>query len=875
MGLRPWFARQPVLICGVLAAAVSSGCKDDLTDVPELDEASLRAQAVSPAGYVLVGAGNIARCDASGDEATARLLDAIPGTVFTTGNSVYGNGSSSEFSNCYSGNWGRHKARTRPAAGNSEYMTTGATPYYNYFGASAGEPGKGYYSYNLGDWHVVVLNSKLSTSATSAQVTWLKADLAANNRLCTLAYWQHPRFSSYGVAVRAVVKPLWDALYQAGAEVVINGHYEFYERFGKQDPNGKADPAHGLRQFTVGTGGQGTDPFGTTLSPNSQVRRTGTYGVLKLTLHSGSYAWEFVPVAGQTFTERNSTSCHGAPGAAVASVTVAPASATVEVGSTTQLTATVTDALGNTLQNPTMSWVSRDTLIARVTAAGLVTGIAAGTVAITVSSGDRSSTAAVTVTATSGSGGGTGSVIHRGYYASPGGSSSADGSYTRPWTLATALGGGNGRVQPGDTVWLRGGTYRGAFTSTLTGRSGAPIVVRQYPGERAIIDGAGNSGSTFRVHGAYSTFWGFEVTYSDPQRSFPADTRHARPNIVVNNANHTRFINLVIHDGGVAFYNYASAYDVEIVGCIIYNNGWQGSDRGHGHALYLKSDVGPVIARDNVMFNQYGYGVHVYTSAGDGNLTNIRLEGNVAFNNGTLSTNSTSSNVLIGGEVAARSIVLRDNMTYFSPGVSGSNMKIGYSTIRNSDVVFERNYAVGGSTVLETRYWSSARVASNTLVGPSRVVDVVSSGGQQWSSNMHHRDPNTSSWRHSSTSYTFSGWRSATGLGSTDQGASSTPSGTRVVVRRNPYEAGRANITVYNWARQGSVSADLSGILAVGDRYTVYNVQDLSRPVSSGTYGGGSISVPLSSVTATRAIGGTSTAPSTGVEFNTFIVTKS
>ena len=840
-----------------------------MTDVPEADEAGL---APSPAGHVLVGAGNIARCDASADEATAQLLDTIPGTVFTVGNSVHGDGSSSEFANCYSGNWGRHKARTRPAAGSNEYLTADAAPYYNYFGASAGEPGKGYYSYDLGDWHVVVLDSELSTSETSAQVAWLKADLVANNAPCTLAYWQLPRFSSHDVAERAVVKPLWDALYQAGAEVVINGHYQFYERYAKQNPAGGADPEHGLRQFTVGTGGQGTDPFGTP-SPNSQVRITDTYGVLELALNTGSYAWEFVSVAGPTIAEKGSTSCHDAPAASLASVTVSPASDTVEVASATQLTAVVTDASGNAVQRPALSWESQDTLIAKVSAAGVVTGVAAGTAAITVSSEGRSSTAAITVTDSSGPGGG--SAVRQGYYAAPDGSSSADGSYARPWTLATALGGGNGSVQPGDTVWLRGGTYRGAFTSTLTGLSGAPIVVRQYPGERAIIDGAGDSRSTFRVNGEHSVFWGFEVTYSDPQRSFPAYTRHARPNTVVNSANHTRFINLVIHDGGVAFYNYPSAYDVEIAGCIIYNNGWQGTDRGHGHALYLKSNVGPVIARDNVMFNQYGYGIHIYTNAGGGSLNNIQLEGNVAFNNGTLSTNSTSSNILIGGEVAARSIVLRDNMTYFSPGVSGSNVKIGYGAVRNGDVVVEGNHAVGGSTVLEVRYWSSASVASNTLVGAARVVDVVSSGGQQWSSNMHHRDPGSTSWRHSSASYTFSGWRSATGLGSSDQGSSSTPSGTRVVVRRNPYEAGRANITVYNWARQGSVSADLSGILTVGDRYSVYNVLDLAQPVSTGTYGGGSITLPLNVVPAVTAIGGSSRAPSTDVEFTTFIVTKS
>src|SRR5438270_730674 len=162
-------------------------------------------------GQVLVGAGNIARCTSNADEATAKLLDAIPGTVFADGDLAYDNGASDKFTNCYTPTWGRHKARTRPTPGEIEYKTSGASAYFNYFGAAAGTSGLGYYSYDLGDWHVVVLNSENATGAGSAQEQWLRADLAASSRRCTLAYWHSPRFHSGGSG-NTVVQPLWDDL---------------------------------------------------------------------------------------------------------------------------------------------------------------------------------------------------------------------------------------------------------------------------------------------------------------------------------------------------------------------------------------------------------------------------------------------------------------------------------------------------------------------------------------------------------------------------------------------------------------------------------------------------------------------------------------
>jgi hypothetical protein len=263
---------------------------------------------------VLVGAGDIATPIAQNDEATAKLLDGISGTVYTVGDNTYPDGAPSEFTNYYHPTWGRHKARTKPSVGDHEYNTSGASGYFGYFGAAAGDPSKGYYSYNLGEWHVVVLNSNCAKiggcGATSPMVSWLKQDLAANPRKCTVSYFHHPLFSSGGEHGNiSAVRPIWDALYAANADVVLNGNDHNYERFAPQSPSGALDTARGIREFVVGTGGAGLYPFGT-IKANSQARNNTTHGVLKLTLHPSSYEWKFVPVAGKTFTDSGSTTCH-------------------------------------------------------------------------------------------------------------------------------------------------------------------------------------------------------------------------------------------------------------------------------------------------------------------------------------------------------------------------------------------------------------------------------------------------------------------------------------------------------------------------------------------------------------------------------------
>jgi hypothetical protein len=269
---------------------------------------------------VLVGAGDIAKCGKQDDEATAGLvtgvLNSTPGAeVITLGDNVYEDGTTSEFATCYDPSWGVFKNVTHPSAGNHDYNTTGAVPYYNYFGAAAGPAGQGYYSYDFGAWHVIVLNSEISTSANSPQLQWLQTDLAAHSNVCTLAYFHQPLYSSVGGstgttgATISSIRPFWDALYAAGVDLVLNGHRHVYERLARMAPDGTPDPTNGIREIIVGTGGDSGGDL-TNIFPTSEVREGRTYGVIKLTLSQTSYSWQFLPAEGGTFTDSGTEVCH-------------------------------------------------------------------------------------------------------------------------------------------------------------------------------------------------------------------------------------------------------------------------------------------------------------------------------------------------------------------------------------------------------------------------------------------------------------------------------------------------------------------------------------------------------------------------------------
>jgi hypothetical protein len=368
-------------------------------------------------------------------------------------------------------------------------------------------------------------------------------------------------------------------------------------------------------------------------------------------------------------------------------------------------------------------------------------------------------------------------------------------------SLSAALSGGNGKIQAGDTVWLRAGTYRGNFKSSLSGSSSAPVVVRQYPGERATIDG------TLAVQGRYTWYWGFEVANTNTSTTDVIGVDSWCPGC--------RFINLVIHDhSGNGLSMWSEGPDQVAYGNIIYNNGFRGANGHPGHGIYTQNQTGSKLLADNILINQFGYGVHIYGESGG--MNNFTIDGNVAVNSGQ----QDGMDYQVGGMTQVVNLKFTDNMSYRSSSRRDDNTaRIGYDWgPTNSGGVMTGNYLVGH---LLTPKWSSLTFSGNSVF---------------------------------------------------DDGV--MPTSTKVIVEPSAYESGRANVIVYNWGRQGAVSVDLSKVLRSGDRYEVRNAQNFyGSPVASGSYSGGSVSIPITSVAPPRSISGQATT-STGTEFNVYVVVK-
>jgi acid phosphatase type 7 len=271
----------------------------------------------TPAPAVLIGAGDVVVCGVDHDEQTAAIVEEqlalFPdATVFMAGDEVNESGRAVEYRNCFTPSWGRFLERIRPVPGNHDVMTDQGAPYYAYFGKAAGEPGEGYYSYDLGSWHIVALNSNCDVIAcgkNSQQVQWLTDDLQKNQQPCTLLYWHHPRFGSGIEGSVGLVSSFFRTAYEFGAEVILNGNDHDYERFAPQDPDGNLDLERGMREFVVGTGGAELRGWGT-VKPNSEVRDNQTHGVILFELYPDHYTWNFLPSEGGVFTDNGSGTCH-------------------------------------------------------------------------------------------------------------------------------------------------------------------------------------------------------------------------------------------------------------------------------------------------------------------------------------------------------------------------------------------------------------------------------------------------------------------------------------------------------------------------------------------------------------------------------------
>ncbi|MEY4730507.1 MAG: hypothetical protein RL020_1665 [Pseudomonadota bacterium] len=270
--------------------------------------------------HSLFVAGDIADCrnktpaKSSAAQTAAQLETLLPTTtntsIITLGDHVYENGTAQEYSDCYAPTWGRFKEKTFPAPGNHDYNTPMASGYYDYFGARAGPARRGYYSFDVAGWHVISLNSNIADDNGMEQIKWLREDLAANKSQCTIAYWHHPLFTSGLRGNNRMMKSAWKILHEANADIVLTAHDHHYERFAPQDAEGRADGARGLTEFLVGSGGANLSTIVDPPRQNSEAQIIGTFGILRLDLQEGQYAWEFIPVAGSAARDSGVGSCH-------------------------------------------------------------------------------------------------------------------------------------------------------------------------------------------------------------------------------------------------------------------------------------------------------------------------------------------------------------------------------------------------------------------------------------------------------------------------------------------------------------------------------------------------------------------------------------
>lgn len=296
----------------VLTAVGLNAWTSGLTNVAVAPDFTLPE--IGPDDDTILAVGDIAVCGMQNDELTGQLAAELPGTILALGDMVYESGTESEFKRCFDSSWGAVKDRIRPVPGNHEFETAGAGPYYEHFGDAAGTPGLGWYSFDIGAWHVIALNSNCRDqqnvcSDDSPQGDWLETDLARHPTACTLAFMHHPRWTSGEHGSDPLLGEFWTMLYDAGVDVVLTGHDHDYERFTPMDADGAADPTRGIRLFIVGTGGRSLDPFADIL-PTSEARNNVSYGVLQMALYDGHYTWEFIPTDADGYRDAGTGTCH-------------------------------------------------------------------------------------------------------------------------------------------------------------------------------------------------------------------------------------------------------------------------------------------------------------------------------------------------------------------------------------------------------------------------------------------------------------------------------------------------------------------------------------------------------------------------------------
>jgi len=440
------------------------------------------------------------------------------------------------------------------------------------------------------------------------------------------------------------------------------------------------------------------------------------------------------------------------------------------------------------------------------------------------------------------------------HYVTANGSSSGDGSINNPWDLQTALN-QPASVLPGDIIWVRNGVYGNGgtiFQSNLNGTSTQPITVRQYSGERATVNGG------LQINGTYTQYWGFEVTNAAiANRNSGTSGENPPPNFpsgfsIYGTGN--QFINLIVHDTAEGFGFWTAAQGGEIYGSLIYNNGWQGLDRGHGHGIYTQNQTGVKTISDNIIFQGFGEGIQCYGSSA-AFVQNYVFDSNTIFNSGTLA-GTHQYNLLIAGSSGLQNITVTNNYTYHTPtdNTGTSALDWGGSTPA-LNLTATGNYFMGGNPAVEVFSWTGATFTGNEAYsdgGYTMSAGNLQSSTYTWNNNSYYGG----GLLLNSQGLQFPGWQTATGLDQNSTFSASAPTGTSVFVLPNKYETGRANITIYNWGMENTVAVDVSNVLSVGQSYVIRNAQDFfAAPVATGTYAGGLLTIPMSGLTAAQPQG--------------------
>lgn len=443
------------------------------------------------------------------------------------------------------------------------------------------------------------------------------------------------------------------------------------------------------------------------------------------------------------------------------------------------------------------------------------------------------------------------------FYVSPTGSSANNGSINSPWSLSYAFGGAGGALTPGKKVALRGGTYSGEYFCNVSGTQANPIVFRQYPGERAILDG---NILTVGTHDLW--FWGFEITQSNPV---------ATQRMGINNRGpRCRFINMVIHDCGLnGVGDWVESPNSEVYGCLLYNNG---TNHNLDHGYYGECQTpGTKLVRDNICFTNWAYGFQVYGSSGQF-IDNFTFRGNVGWNNAVIDAGTSRAEFIMGGSgIVARGAVFDQNMTYRQDAGQTADIGWFFGGV-NVDVAVTNNYFVGELDIYD---WQTATVTGNTLYNTGQMV--VNRGtltGHTWSGNNFYRAAGATAWQYGGTNTTFAGWKTLTGFTNPGTLVGTTPTTNQIFYRPNLYEPGRGHIIIYNWQGLANVAVDLSQILSVGQAFTIVNAQNFfGASVLSGTYTGGTVNLPMAGITPPAPVGRSFTqAPTTGPTFQVFVV---